>query len=86
MNGVADLWWKKSNQHRRVVPLVAGVVDFHAEWLKVAAWCVVAAASRRHRPIVKLLAIDRDGHALGGFFDLNQKGSVAGGQAPAPQK
>ena len=76
VNRVADLGKKDRIGHRRVVPLVTGVVDFHAEWLKVAAWCVVAAASSRHRPVVKLLAVDRDGHALGGFVDLNQKGGV----------
>ena len=76
VNGVADLGEKDRIRHRRVVPLVAAVIDFHAEWLKAAAWCVVAAASSRHRPVVKLLAVDRDGHALGGFVDLNQKVGV----------
>src|SRR5262249_40412352 len=38
---------------------------------------VVAVASSRHRPVVKLLAVDRDGHVLGGFVDFNQQFGVS---------
>ena len=53
------------------------VVDLHAEWLERAARRVVAASSGRHRPVVKLLAIDRDGHALGGLVDFNEQFGVS---------
>src|SRR5262249_44376826 len=64
--------------HRRVVVLVAIVVDLHAEWLERAARRVIAAPPGRHRPVVKALAVDRDGHALGGLVDFNQQFGVSG--------
>lgn len=78
VNGVADLGEKDRIRHRRVVPLVATVIDFHAEWLKAAARCVVAAASSRYRPVVKVLSVDRDSHALEGFIDSDQKVGTSG--------
>src|SRR5262249_13174987 len=74
---IAGLGKKDRIGHRRIVVLVAIVVDLHAEWLKRAARRVVAAPSGRHRPVVKLLAIDRDGHALGGLVDLNQQFGIS---------
>jgi hypothetical protein len=46
--------------------------------LKRAARRVVVASPSRHRPIVKVLAVDRDGHALGGFVHFNQQVGVGG--------
>ena len=46
--------------------------------LQRAARRVVAASPGRHRPVVKVLAIDCNSHALGGFVDLDQKLSVGG--------
>ena len=71
MDSVAGLGEENRIGHRRIVPLLAVVIDLHAERLKRAARRVVAESSCRHRPVVKLLAIDRDSHALGGFVDLN---------------
>src|SRR5262245_32758339 len=64
--------------HRRVVVLVAIVVDLHAEWLKLAARCVVAASPCCHRPVVKMLAIDRNSHALSRFVHLDEEVGVGG--------
>ena len=53
------------------------MVDLHAEWLERATRRVVAAPSGRHQPVVKLLAIYRDGHALGGLVDFNEQFGVS---------
>src|ERR1035437_919557 len=63
MHGVAGLCEENRIRHRRIVPLLAVVVDVHAEWLKGAARRVVAASPGRHRPVVKLIAVDRYSHA-----------------------
>jgi hypothetical protein len=46
VDGVADLGEEDRIRHRRVVPLLAVVVDLHAEGLEAAARCVVAASPR----------------------------------------
>jgi hypothetical protein len=78
VDGVARLSEKDRIGHRRVVVLVAVVVDLHAEWLKLAARCVVAAPPGRHRPVVKMLAVDRDSHALSRFVHFDEEVGVGG--------
>ena len=78
MNGVADLGEKDRIGHRRVVPLVAAVIDFHAEWLKAATGRVVAAPSSRDRPVVKPPTVDRYSHTLGRLVDTDLKVGVSG--------
>jgi len=70
-DGLGDL--REMQVHR-----LGGVVDLHAERLKRAARRVIAASPGRHRPFVKLLTVDRDGHALGGFVDIDQEVGVGG--------
>src|SRR5262245_55639136 len=78
VDSVADLCEENRIRHWRVVPLVAGVVDLHAERLEVAARRVVAACPGRHRPIIKPRSVDRNGHALSGFIYLYQQVGMDG--------
>ena len=54
------------------------MVDLHSEWFERAARCVVADRPGRHSQLIKLLAVERDDHSLGGFVDLDQKVGVCG--------
>src|SRR6185437_7491715 len=58
---------------RRVVPFAAEVVLLHAEWFVLPGRRVVALAPGRHRPDVTRIAVDDDGHLLGGLVDLDEQ-------------
>src|SRR5665647_1844265 len=73
MHGDAGLGKKHRIGHRRIVILIAVVVDFHAERLKRPTGCVVAGTPGRYRPLVQLLAVKRDCHTLRRLIDLDQE-------------
>ena len=73
VNGVAFLGEKDRVGHRRVVPLLAEMVLFHAERRERAGRRVVPGDAGRHRPGVEVRAVGRDGHLLGALVDLDQQ-------------
>ena len=89
MDAVASRGEEDRMRHAGIVPFLRVVHDLHAEGRVGAIRSREAGSSGRHRPAVKQLPIDRDGHALARLVDLDEdigEGGGARGASKAREK